>query len=150
MAPVLPGRGTKTIQQVRYKNKKKTVLGNGQSSSLVNVIFIQHSRLPDVCSSFSDSKYWSVSQSSSSPPEPDTTVSRRKGPILMSVPLYLIKAEIVGTSLMIWEKSSDKVTAYLKQDYSQLANPSLEKQSVLMKQFFKIQNLEARAEFLWS
>lgn len=59
----------------------------------------------------------------------------------MSIPLYLIKAEIVGTSLMIWEKSSDKVTAYLKQDYSQLANPPLEKQSILMKQFFKIQNL---------
>lgn len=38
------------------------------------------------------------------------------GPILMSIPLYLIKAEIVGTSLMIWEKSSDKVTAYLKQE----------------------------------
>lgn len=59
----------------------------------------------------------------------------------MSIPLYLIKAEIVGTSLMIWEKSSEKVTAYLKQDYSQLANPPLEKQSILMKQFFKIQNL---------
>lgn len=59
----------------------------------------------------------------------------------MSIPLYLIKAEIVGTSLMIWEKSSDKVTAYLKQDYSQLANPALEKQSILIKQFFKIQNL---------
>lgn len=65
----------------------------------------------------------------------------------MSIPLYLIKAEIVGTSLMIWEKSSDKVTAYLKQDYSELANP-LGKQSILMKQFFKIQKLEARAEFL--
>lgn len=65
----------------------------------------------------------------------------------MSIPLYLIKAEIVGTSLMIWEKSSEKVTAYLKQDYSQLANPPLEKQSILMKQFFKIQKLEARAEF---
>lgn len=67
----------------------------------------------------------------------------------MSIPLYLIKVEIVGTSLMIWEKSSGKVTAYLKQDYSQLANPPLEKQSILMKQFFKIQNLEVRAEFLW-
>lgn len=134
---------------MHYKNKKKTLLGNGQSSSSVNKIFIQNSRLPDVWSSFTDSKYLSVSQSSSSLPEPDTTVSRRKGPILMSIPLYLIKAEIVGTSLMIWEKSSDKVTAYLKQDYSQLANPPLEKQSILMKQFFKIQNLEARAEFLW-
>lgn len=39
-------------------------------------------------------------------------------------------------------------TAYLKQNYSQLANPPLEKQSILMKQCFKIQNLEARAEFL--
>lgn len=63
----------------------------------------------------------------------------------MSIPLYLIKAEIVGTSLMILEKSSDKVTVYLKQDYPQLANPPLEKQSILMEQFFKIQNLEERA-----
>lgn len=39
-------------------------------------------------------------------------------------------------------------TAYLKQNYSQLANPPLEKQSILMKQCFKIQKLEARAEFL--
>lgn len=39
-------------------------------------------------------------------------------------------------------------TAYLKQNYSQLANPPLEKQTILMKQCFKIQNLEARAEFL--
>lgn len=32
---------------------------------------------------------------------PDTTVSRRKGPILTSIPLYPVKAEIVGISLTI-------------------------------------------------
>lgn len=47
------------------------------------------------------------------------------------------------------EKFRQSSTAcYLKQDYFQLANPPLEKQIILMKQFFKIQNLEASAEFL--
>lgn len=62
--------------------------------------------MPDVWSSSTDSKYLSEFHKAdlASFLVPDTTVSRRKGPILMSIPLYLIKAEIVGTSLMIREK----------------------------------------------
>jgi len=64
--------------------------------------------LPDVWSSSTDSKYLSEFRQADLTAllVPDAAASSSKGPILMSVPLSLTKAEIVGTPLTIWEESS--------------------------------------------
>lgn len=99
--------GLRQYSRCIKKYKKKTVLGNGQSSTSVNKIFPHNSRLPDVWSSSTDSKYLSELHKTALPFLCQITLlAGERETILMSIPLYLIKAEIVGTSLMTWEKSS--------------------------------------------